>query len=140
MLPKDYNDDLRQDFTVAEQPTLTYRLNFDGTPSSGKINGLEAMKQAIFLALHTERFTHAIFSWGYGAELRALCGEGITPYQQARLQQAIEDSLLQDDRVLQVTDFNFAAQPRGTVRLSFTVRTTQGDVPTEFEWKGGGAA
>lgn len=140
MLPKNYNDDLRQDFTVAEQPTLTYRLNFDGTPTSGKINGLEAMKQAIFLALHTERFTHAIFSWNYGAELRALYGEGMTPYLQARLQQTIEDALLQDDRILRVADFTFTARPHGAVLLTFTVFTTQGDVPTEFEWKGGGAA
>lgn len=137
MLPKGYNDDLKQDFTIAEQPTLTYRLNFDGTPSSGKVSGREAMKQAVFLALHTERFTYAIYSWNYGAELQALYGQGMTPYLQARLQRAIEDALMQDDRVLRVTDFTFTPAAGGAMLLAFTVQTTQGDIPTEMEWKGG---
>lgn len=140
MLPNDFNDGLVKDFTVTEQPTQTYRLRFNGAPASGKINGTEAMQQAIFLALHTERFTYAIYSWNYGVELRPLFGQSITPYLQARLRQAIEDALLQDDRILQVTDFVFTAKPRGVVQLTFTVHTTQGDIPTEFQWKGGAAS
>ena len=47
MLPTEYNDDLVQDFEIETQPTRTYALRFDGYPSSGgKLDGLEAMKQA----------------------------------------------------------------------------------------------
>ena len=46
MLPTDYNDGLVQDFTIKTQPTLTYRLRFDGRPAGGMLNGTEAMKQA----------------------------------------------------------------------------------------------
>lgn len=52
MLPTEYNDDLVQDFEIETQPTRTYALRFDGYPcSGGKLDGLEAMKQAIFLIL-----------------------------------------------------------------------------------------
>ena len=102
MLPTDYNDGLVQDFTIKTQPTLTYRLRFDGRPAGGMLNGTEAMKQAVFLALQTERFRYAIYSWNYGVELEKLFGEGITPYLQARIRNAIEDALLADDRIMQV--------------------------------------
>ena len=81
MLPTEYNDDLVQDFEIETQPTRTYALRFDGYPcSGGKLDGLEAMKQAIFLILQTERFQYAIYSWNYGIELNALLGQTMTPY------------------------------------------------------------
>ena len=51
MLPNIYMDDLLPDFELKIQPTRTYRLNFDGRPSNGMIDGLEAMKQAVYLIL-----------------------------------------------------------------------------------------
>ena len=81
MLPTEYNDDLVQDFEIETQPTRTYALRFDGYPcSGGKLDGLEAMKQAIFLILQTERFQYAIYSWNYGTQLNALLGQVMTPY------------------------------------------------------------
>ena len=106
MLPTEYNDDLVQDFEIETQPTRTYALRFDGYPcSGGKLDGLEAMKQAIFLILQTERFQYAIYSWNYGIELNALLGQTMTPYLQAKVAKAIEDALMADDRVLSVEQF-----------------------------------
>ena len=117
MLPTDYNDGLVQDFTIKTQPTLTYRLRFDGRPAGGMLNGTEAMKQAVFLALQTERFRYAIYSWNYGVELEKLFGEGITPYLQARIRNAIEDALLADDRITQVDGFSFERTGREQLLL-----------------------
>ena len=95
MLPTEYNDDLVQDFEIETQPTRTYALRFDGYPcSGGKLDGLEAMKQAIFLILQTERFQYAIYSWNYGIELNALLGQTMTPYLQAKVAKAIEDAIV----------------------------------------------
>ena len=58
MLPNIYMDDLLPDFELKIQPTRTYRLNLDGRPSNGMIDGLEAMKQAIYLILSCERFSY----------------------------------------------------------------------------------
>ena len=136
MLPTEYNDDLVQDFEIETQPTRTYALRFDGCPSfGGKLDGLEAMKQAIFLILQTERFRYAIYSWNYGVEMQNLLGESMSPYLQARIQKAIEDALMADDRVLAVENFTFSKE-RHALRVTFRVETTEGDIESEFEFGG----
>ena len=136
MLPTEYNDDLVQDFEIETQPTRTYALRFDGYPcSGGKLDGLEAMKQAIFLILQTERFQYAIYSWNYGIELDALLGQSMTPYLQAKVAKAIEDALLADDRVLSVENFSFSKTKRD-IHATFTVSTTEGDIESEFVFGG----
>ncbi len=136
MLPTEYNDGLVQDFAIVEQPTRTYRLRFDGFPSTGMATGLEAMRQAVFLALQTERFRYAIYSWNYGVELEKLFGEGITPYLQARVRSAIEGALLADDRITQVDGFSFARTGRERLTVTFTVHSTQGDFSASYELEG----
>ena len=117
MLPTEYNDDLVQDFEIETHPTRTYALRFDGYPcSGGKLDGLEAMKQAIFLILQTERFQYAIYSWNYGIELNALLGQTMTPYLQSK-------------------QFSFTKGKRNLF-VKFTVTTTEGDVESEFEFGG----
>ena len=135
MVPTDYNDDLQQDFEIETQPSRTYALRFDGYPSAGKLDGVEAMKQAIFLALQIERFRFAIYSWNYGIELDALLGQSTTPYLQAKVAKAIEDALMADDRVLSVEQFSFVKGKRNLL-VKFTVTTTEGDVESEFEFGG----
>lgn len=135
MLPTEYNDGLVQDFTIVEQPTRTYRLRFDGFPSTGMATGVEAMRQAVFLALQTERFYYAIYSWNYGIELEQLSGEGMTAYLQARIRRAIEEALLADDRITQVDGFAFERTGRQSLTVTFTVHTTQGDFSISFDYE-----
>ena len=139
MLPTEYNDGLVQDFTIVEQPTRTYRLRFDGFPSTGMATGLEAMQQVVFLALQTERFRYAIYSWNYGVELERLFGEGMTPYLQAQIRRAIEEALLADDRITQVDEFMFERTGRESFTVTFTVHTTQGDLSASYDFEGGSA-
>ena len=114
---------------------MAYALRFDGYPSAGKLDGVEAMKQAIFLALQIERFRFAIYSWNYGIELDALLGQSMPPYLQAKVAKAIEDALLADDRVLSVENFSFSKTKRD-IHATFTVSTTEGDIESEFEFGG----
>ena len=137
MLPNDYNDDLLQDFTVEIQPTRTYRLNFSGGRSSGMLTGLEAMKQAILLILHTERYKYEMYSWNYGTELSSLIGESFSPHLQVRIQSVIEKALLADDRILSVGDFQFSKEGKEAYLVRFSAETTQGNVESEFTWEGG---
>ncbi len=135
MLPNVYEDDLTQDFEFFIQPTKTYRLNFDGTPSKGMLNGIEAMKQAVYLILNCERFQYEIFSWDYGIELTDLIGEQNNGFLRSQLKNAITEALLQDDRVTEVTDFHFSKEKQ-SLRVSFTAITTEGNVDSEFLWWG----
>ena len=94
------------------------------------------MQQAVFLALHTERFQHAIFTWDYGAELHQFAGDNMDAYLQAKLQHAIEQALIADDRIMQVDGFRFQRH-RKSLAVTFTVHTTQGDFESAQIWEGG---
>ena len=45
---------------------------------NGFTDGLDAMKQTIYMILNTERYQYIIYSWNYGIELIDLFGEPIT--------------------------------------------------------------
>lgn len=136
MLPTAYEDDLVADFEIVKQPTYTYRLHFGGRPSTGMLDDLEAMKQAIFLILHCERYKYEMFSWNYGVELDGLIGQPNDARLQLRLKSALADALMQDDRITAVTDFTFERQ-KERLTVMFTVQTTEGDVESSLDWWGG---
>ena len=135
MLPTAWEDDLIADFELKEQPTRTYRLHFGGQPSVGKLDGLEAMKQAIYLILNCERYRYEMFSWNYGSEIDALIGQQNDATLQLRLKNVISEALLADDRILSVTDFSFR-RDGFSLLVTFTAQTTQGDVIGELNWWG----
>lgn len=109
------------------EPSLTYRIRYD---TDGQIRGycdeLEAMKQAIYKIINTERYQYIIYSWNYGIELRDLFGHPI-PFVYAEVQRRIKEALLQDDRITAVTDFEFSNND-GDVAVHFNVSTIYGDV------------
>lgn len=134
MIPTAYSDDLKKDFTMHTKPSRTYRLNFNGKPSTGMVSGIEAMKQAIWLILNTERYEYTMFSWNYGIELRKLMGQGNTVLLQAKLQHKISEALLQDDRILSATNFVFEQTDKQRLHVTFTVSTTEGQIPSDVDF------
>ena len=91
--------------------------------------GRQAVAQAIELMLSTERWRYAIFSADYGYELPAHWGENERPTEEL-LRLMTEEALLEDDRILSITDFS-AKIFGDEVRLSFVVKTVFGDVLVE---------
>ena len=55
---------------VIEQPSLCHRMILDTERISGECDGVEAVKQAIYNILNTERYQYIIYSWNYGVELK----------------------------------------------------------------------
>ena len=70
-------DFLNRDFEIKEQPSLTYRMNPEGNCVRGWVDGVEAVKQAIFRILNTERYQYIIYPWWYGIETIDLYGEPV---------------------------------------------------------------
>lgn len=60
---------LKADWNIKVQPSKTYKLNTDTQTIVGYYDGREAIEQAIYLILNTERFEWVIYSWAYGSEL-----------------------------------------------------------------------
>lgn len=121
---------LEQDFEIVEQPTYTYKMNLESNLIRGYTSGLEAMKQAIFKILSTERYQYVMYSWNYGIELLDLYGEPIS-YVCPELERRITEALTWDERIESVDNFEFDISKKGEVLITFTAHTTFGDVEAE---------
>ena len=130
MIPKS-NIILRDDnIKITQQPTKTYQMDLENERVIGNVEGLEAMKQAIFKILNTERYQYLVYSWNYGSQFQDLFGMPVT-YVCPELERRITEALTWDKRIKEVTDFSFDTSQRGKVIASFTVHTIYGDVVTE---------
>lgn len=123
---------LEQDFEITEQPTHTYKMNLESNLIRGYTDGQEAMKQAIYKILLTERYQYIMYSWNYGIETLDLYGEPVS-YVCPELERRISEALLWDERIKSVTDFEFDISKKGVVHVSFTAHTIFGDVQAERE-------
>ncbi len=123
---------LNNDFEIKEQPSFTYRMQPDKKLLRGYTDGLEAVKQAIFKIIMTERYQYIMYSWNYGIELLDLFGEPVT-YVCPELKRRISEALLCDDRIWSVDNFEFDFPQKGVVHVVFTTHTIFGDVQAERE-------
>lgn len=109
------------------EPAFTYNIEYGGDKQiKGYVDEIEAMKQAIYKIINTERYQYLIYSWNYGIELADLFGQPI-PYVYAELERRIKEALLNDDRISDVFDFNFS-NDRGDVSVDFSVKTIYGTI------------
>lgn len=123
------NNDLKNDFEFEELPTKTFALHTDEDKIYGFTNGIEAMKQAVYLILGIERYEYLIYSWNYGVELADLFGQPI-PFVLPELERRITEALLQDSRITSVEDFEFDVK-RNKVFCTFKVYTIFGKIDSE---------
>lgn len=107
----------------------TYQLS--ETKIEGFVDGLEALKQAIYKILSTEQFEYPIYSFSYGIAWKELIGEE-RPYVRAEMKRMIEEALLQDDRIREVDGFQFEFSG-DTCRCTFNVSSIYGDFEIEKE-------
>lgn len=121
---------LEQDFEITEQPTHTYKMNLESNLIRGYTDGQEAMKQAIYKILNTERYQYVMYSWNYGIELLDLYGEPVS-YVCPELERRITEALTWDDRIRTVDNFEFNISKKGEILVTFTAHTVFGDVVAE---------
>lgn len=135
MLPAIFDDlneelDLDQDDAYETEPSLTYRLNNDGTVS-GMVDGQAAVLQAVSKIFRTERYECQTCSWDYGIELKDLYGmpmDFVMPELKRRIQEALE----MDDRITGVDSFVFQINEK-KVAVQCTVHSVFGDVQVDEE-------
>lgn len=113
------------------QPTRTYHLNLERRRIQGHTDEFEAMKQAIYLILNTERYQYPVYSWDYGVELNELFGKPPS-YVLPELKRRITEALMQDDRVTGVDGFSFETEG-DKVHATFVVHTVFGEMEVEKE-------
>ena len=124
------NYDFNADFQAETYASKTYKINLEEKRIIGKVDGLEAVKQAVYKILHTERFSCLIYSWDYGVEFDQLIGKDYE-FIVGDLQRRIEEALLQDDRIKAIEDVKISKQEKSSISVSFVVVSKFGNIPTE---------
>lgn len=127
MLPQT-NFEFDTDFDIQNQPSYTFKLNSDEN-IKGFVDDLQAVKQAIYLILNTQRYQYLIYDWDYGVEFDDLIGCEKN-YAIVQIQSRITDALLQDDRIEAVVDFEFESNKK-SITAYFVVKTIFGDIETQ---------
>lgn len=107
--------------------TKTHKIQMFGDKIYGKVDGLNAMEQACYKILNTERYNYIIYSWNYGIELKDLFGKPKS-YCKVVLPERIKEALKQDERVLDVYNFSFTDLARSILAVTFTVSTIFGEI------------
>lgn len=113
-----------QRLKIVEQPSRTFYMDENKKQVIGSCDGLDAVKQAAFCILNTERYEYLIYSWNYGIELKDLYGRPI-PYVKSELKRRIKEALMQDRRIRSVDAFSFHGRGN-SLAVSFTVRSDAG--------------
>lgn len=129
MIPAN-NTLLTTNIKIIQQPSLTYKLDYDKKVIIGKCDKIDAVKQAIIKVLDTERYDEIIYSWNYGTEMKNIYGNDRTIIC-SKIQDVIIDALIQDDRIKDVSDFEFSFDKKNAVNVKFNVTTIYGDVDVE---------
>lgn len=121
-----------ENYSIVRYPSKTYYFDIDNKRIVGFTDSKEAMKQAIYKMLLTERRTYVIYDSNYGTEIKNLIGKDVY-LACAMLERYITGSLSVDDRIKSVTDFDFSVN-RNTVTVSFTANTIYGDTELEVSY------
>ena len=131
MIPNNSNENLTPDFEEVVGSTKNYRLIMDKDRIVGYVDGIEAMKQAIYMLLSVERYDHVIYSWNAGAQFKDLFGKPIS-YVVTEVKKRIKDALLQDDRINAVDSFVVTTK-KNSVLVRYVAHTIFGEIEGEKE-------
>ncbi len=136
MIPTTNDHEVLRALTFETDPSFTYKMLIDRNRIISTTDGQNAMVQAIYKILMTERFMYPIYSWNYGIELQDLFGRNMA-YIEAELERRIKEALLTDDRITAVDGFSFSHQKKNSIYVEFTAHTTFGDVLSGKEFTNG---
>lgn len=129
---EDTEDDQEDDPEVDEvdsETSLTWQVK--NGRIINKIDGQEAMIQAIAKILETERSVYPIYSEDYGHDLDELIGKS-DDYVETEIERVLEEALTEDDRITGVTVDDFTVDgDKATVTA--TVSTIYGEIEVEQE-------
>ena len=120
------------DIVIASQPSKTWIIDRSTMQVAYMDDGLEAVRQAVEIALDVERFRWTIYSANFGAELDELVGQDEALIT-AEIPRLVEGALSQDDRVVQVDGYTFTRTGPASMHVSFTVHTVYGDLIEEMQ-------
>lgn len=110
----------------------TFYLDFANGRIGGIIGGVASVEQSIYVALMTERYAYMIYSWQYGVGIEKYIGKDFG-YIKADIGREIRETLMQDDRIIDVYDFDIKKINIDSAIIEFSCLTTEGNVNIKQE-------
>lgn len=142
----DYDDDLEDTADIADddqvddpeddediETSLTFKVA--NGRIGGKIDGQEAMIQAISKIMETERSVYPIYSEDYGNDLDELIGKNFD-FVETEIERVLEEALEEDDRVTGVSVDEIEETDSASLLVTVTVSTIYGDLEVTQEVDG----
>lgn len=122
-----------EELETEQQTTRTYGMDMERKRIIGMVDGEDALRQAIWKMLSTERFKHLIYSDNYGSEImdRAMDTELTEEFLECDIPELVKDALLIDDRILEVNNITWNWVSGASVAIACDVVTIYGDMEIE---------
>lgn len=130
MLPQS-DIDLSKGVVFRDQPSLTWQADQVTNRLRGRCDGWKAVRQAVEVILHVERYKWQIYTPNFGTDYDGLLGTD-PGYAASELRRRLEDAFLPDNRILGLCDYTWSFAGVSLTAV-FTVRTVFGDVPGSME-------
>lgn len=132
MLPNTENiDDMLLELDDGQENTKTFGIDTKENIINGTIDGLDALKQSIYLLLSIEADQYIIYPYTYGIQTLDLIGKP-SYYVMAVIPERIKETLLSDNRITDVSDFEFEIN-KNKLNVKFIVHTIYGETEGETE-------
>lgn len=96
---------IANDITIIKNVDASKTYKLSDSNIQGFVDGLDALKQAIYKVLNTEKYEYPIYGFSYGIELESLIGKDAA-YVNVELKRRIQECLLRDDRIESVDNFD----------------------------------
>lgn len=112
------------DIQLTSRPSRTWIIDRNTMQVGYMDEGLEAVRQAVEIALNVDRFRWQIYNTNFGNELNDLIGDD-ADYIMSEFPRMVDDALSVDDRVIDTADYVFNING-DSMTVSFTVNTVFG--------------
>ena len=130
MLPNIENlDNLILNADNPSDKTKTFGLMLDQSGIGGMVDDATALHQDIYLKLNVEADQYIIYPYTYGLTTIDLIGKP-TYYVMAVLPERIKSALMDDNRIVGVSDFEFETLGK-KLHVTFVVNTIYGNLTEE---------
>ncbi|BCK01404.1 DUF2634 domain-containing protein [Anaerocolumna chitinilytica] len=99
-----------------------------GQLTGKKVTGIEAIKAWAYMALHTPRYRHIIYSWDYGSEIEELIGQTVTQeYLDTEIPRIISDCLTANPHIKSISNIDLSFK-NDKLSGNFSINTDYGEV------------
>ena len=123
--------DFSKGITFQDQPSLTWIADPVTNRLRGRGDNWEAVRQAVEVIVHVERFKWQIYTPNFGTDYDGLLGTD-PGYAASELRRRLEDAFLPDNRILGIKDYAYTFRDV-SLTVTFTALTVFGDVPGSME-------